>query len=114
MLSAINPQVIVHLAAVSHAGRSNKDPYSTFDHSLRTLENALDHARYHCEHFVYLSSSMVYGNFLTVEVDEEHPLNPMGIYSAQGRRREDGDAHQQVFGLNCTIVRPSRCTVRGA
>ena len=36
----INPDVIIHLAAVSHANRSNKDPHTTFDHSLRTLENA--------------------------------------------------------------------------
>jgi nucleoside-diphosphate-sugar epimerase len=118
MLGAIDPQTIVHLAAVSHAGRSNKDPYSTFDHSLRTLENALDHGRYHCEHFVYLSSSMVYGNFLTAEVDEEHPLNPMGIYGALKVAGEKMVlAHQQVFGMNCTIVRPSalygpRCVSR--
>ncbi len=41
----IKPKVIIHLAAVSHANRSNKDPHSTFDHSLRTLENALDNAK---------------------------------------------------------------------
>jgi len=41
--------------------KSNKDPYSTFDHSLRTLENALDNARGKVEHFIFLSSSMVYG-----------------------------------------------------
>ncbi len=44
-LAEVDADAIVHLAAVSHAGRSNKDPYSTFDHSLRTLENALDNAR---------------------------------------------------------------------
>ena len=33
----INPDVIIHLAAVSHANRSNKDPHSTFDHSLQCL-----------------------------------------------------------------------------
>src|SRR5437762_10989896 len=33
ILGKIKPDVIIHLAAVSHAGRSNKDPYSTFDHS---------------------------------------------------------------------------------
>src|SRR5262245_30987540 len=44
-LNEFRPHAIVHLAAVSHAGQSNKDPYSTFDHSLRTLENALDTAR---------------------------------------------------------------------
>ena len=36
---------LIHLAAVAHANKSNKDPYSTFDHSIRTLENTLDIAR---------------------------------------------------------------------
>ena len=38
----IDPDIIIHLAAVSHANKSNKDPHSTFDHSLRTLENTLE------------------------------------------------------------------------
>ena len=42
LYAEIKPEVIVHLAAVSHAGRSNKNPHTTFDHSLRTLENMLD------------------------------------------------------------------------
>ena len=37
LLTDIDPQVIIHLSAVSHANRSNKDPYSTFDHSFHTL-----------------------------------------------------------------------------
>jgi GDP-D-mannose dehydratase len=41
----IDPDIIIHLAAVSHANKSNKDPHNTFDHSLRTLENTLDFAR---------------------------------------------------------------------
>ena len=44
-ISSVKPQVIIHLAAVSHSNRSNKDPHSTFDHSLRTLENSLDNAK---------------------------------------------------------------------
>jgi len=48
--SEIKPKVVIHLAAVSHANRSNKDPHSTFDHSLRTLENALDNAKNRIEH----------------------------------------------------------------
>lgn len=108
MLDRMKPSVIVHLAAVAHAGRSNKDPYTTFDHSLRTLENALDCARWGSEQFVYLSSSMVYGDFLKAEVDEEHPLNPIGIY---GALKVAGEklviAYQQVFGLPYTIIRPS-------
>ena len=45
LINDLKPQIIIHLAAVSHANRSNKDPHSTFDHSLRTLENALDNAK---------------------------------------------------------------------
>jgi nucleoside-diphosphate-sugar epimerase len=118
MLARIKPEVIVHLAAVAHAGRSNKDPYSTFDHSLRTLENALDYARDNVEHFVFFSSSMVYGNFMTDQVEEEHPLNPVGIYGALKLAGEKiVIAYQQVFGLPYTIVRPSalygpRCVSR--
>jgi nucleoside-diphosphate-sugar epimerase len=119
ILDAIKPQVIIHLAAVSHAGKSNKDPYSTFDHSLRTLENALDCARDgSCEHFIFLSSSMAYGNFETEAVDETHPLNPIGIYGALKVAGEKMViAYQQVFGLPYTILRPSalygpRCVSR--
>jgi nucleoside-diphosphate-sugar epimerase len=119
LLDQFKPDVIVHLAAVAHANRSNKDPYSTFDHSLRTLENALDVARgIGVKRFVFLSSSMVYGNFKTETVDEEHPLNPIGIY---GALKLSGEkiviAYQQVFGLPYTIIRPSalygaRCVSR--
>jgi len=118
ILTEVAPDVIVHLAAVSHAGRSNKDPYSTFDHSLRTLENALDSARGRVKHFVFLSSSMVYGNFQTPEVSEDDALNPIGIYGALKLAGEKMViAYNQVFDLPYTIIRPSalygqRCVSR--
>lgn len=108
LLAKTNPQVIVHLAAVSHANRSNKNPYSTFDHSLRTLENALDAVKNRIEHFIFLSSSMVYGHFKNDKVDESTPCEPLGIY---GALKFSGEkiviAYNQVFGLPYTIVRPS-------
>jgi nucleoside-diphosphate-sugar epimerase len=108
VLSEIEPQVVVHLAAIAHAGKSNKDPMSTFGHSLRTLENALDYARDQAEHFVFFSSSMVYGNFLEPEVSEEHPLDPIGIYGALKLAGEKVViAYKQVFDLDYTIIRPS-------
>lgn len=118
LLNEIKPQIIIQLAAVAHAGRSNKDPYSTFDHSLRTLENALDSARDKVEQFIFLSSSMVYGHFQTEEVDEDHRLDPIGIY---GALKVAGEkiviAYNQVFDLPYTIIRPSalygpRCVSR--
>ncbi len=108
LLNKLNPQAIVHLAAVAHADRSNKDPYSTFDHSLRTLENALDCARNSVEHFVYFSSSMVYGNFKNGLVTEDDQCEPLGIYGALKLAGEKiVIAYNQVFNLPYTIVRPS-------
>lgn len=118
MLSEIKPDIVIQLAAVSHANQSNKDPYSTFDHSLRTLENALDASRGAVKHFIYFSSSMVYGNFDDKAVTEETVCNPLGIY---GALKYSGEkiviAYNQVFNLPYTIVRPSalygeRCVSR--
>ncbi len=107
-LSDIQPQVVVHLAAIAHAGHSNKDPMSTFGHSLRTLENSLDWARDYADHFVYFSSSMVYGDFRKPAVTEEEPCEPLGIYGALKFAGEKiVIAYKQVFDLDYTIIRPS-------
>ena len=108
IISKIKPEIIIHLAAVSHAVRSNKNPYNTFDHSLRTLENALDASRDNVKHFIFLSSSMVYGNFKTEEVNEESVCEPIGIYGALKYAAEKIIiAYNQVFNLPYTILRPS-------
>ncbi len=117
-LGEIKPQIVVQLAAIAHANRANKDPFSTFDHSFRTLENALDFAREGVERFIYFSSSMVYGNFDGEAVTEERRCEPLGIY---GALKYGGEklviAYNQVFGVPYTIVRPSalygeRCVSR--
>ena len=117
-MTKFQPDTVVHLAAVAHANRANKDPYSTFDHSTRTLENALDASRSLKPHFIYFSSSMVYGNFQEDAVSEDTDCNPIGIY---GALKFGGEklviAYNQVFDLPFTIVRPSalygeRCVSR--
>lgn len=117
-LSEIAPDAVVHLAAVAHANRSNKDPYSTFDHSLRTLENVLDATRSFGTHVVYFSSSMVYGNFGDKAAEEDQHCEPLGIYGALKFAAEKLlIAYNQVFELPYTIIRPSalygeRCVSR--
>jgi len=112
------PDIVIHLAAVSHANKSNKDPHSTFDHSLRTLENTLDVCRKKKTHVIYFSSSMVYGNFNSKSVNEETKCEPIGIY---GNLKYAGElmvkSYNQVFDLPYTIIRPSalygeRCVSR--
>lgn len=108
LIGKTKPQVVVLLAAVAHANKSNKDPYETFDHSLRTLENALDGSKGRVEHFIYFSSSMVYGHFTDGAVTEDSPCDPLGVY---GCLKFSGEkmvkAYHQAFDLPYTIVRPS-------
>lgn len=106
--SEFQPETVVVLAAVSHASRANKDPMHTLDHSFRTLENALDNSRGRVDHFIFLSSSMVYGNFATEIVDETAPCEPLGIYGAVKLGNEKLiAAYGNVFDLPYTIIRPS-------
>ncbi|WP_085906785.1 NAD-dependent epimerase/dehydratase family protein [Kiloniella majae] len=117
-LNSIQPDVVVHLAAVAHANRANKDPYHTFDHSMRTLENTLDSVKDTKPHFIYFSSSMVYGNFGEEFVTEKTACEPLGIYAALKYSGEKlVTAYNQVFDLPITIIRPSalygeRCVSR--
>jgi len=115
-----NPSHLYHLAAIAHANISNKDPFSTFDHSLRTLENSLDASRAlkNLNRFIYISSSMVYGNFTKPIVNEKDICNPLGIYGSLKYAGEKMvQSYNQVFGLKYNIIRPSalygeRCVSR--
>tara|TARA_Y100000591_G_C21410169_1_gene487175 strand:- start:3 stop:614 length:612 start_codon:yes stop_codon:yes gene_type:complete len=69
-------------------------------------------------HLIYLSSSMVYGNFESLEVNEDSNCKPIGIY---GNLKLSGEmmikAYNQAFNLPYTIIRPSalygeRCVSR--
>ncbi len=111
LVKSIDPNIIIQLSAVSHANRSNKDPYSTFDHSFLTLENALDCTRSsssNVEQFIFFSSSMVYGNFKNDQAHEDDNCEPLGIYGALKYGSEKiVIAYNQVFDLPYTIIRPS-------
>ena len=117
-IKSIKPDIVIHFAAVAHANKSNKDPHTSFDNSFLTLENSLDASRGLVKHFIYFSSSMVYGNFLTGSVTEDSICEPLGIYGALKYAGEKiVIAYNQVFDLPYTIIRPSalygpRCVSR--
>ena len=103
------PQVIVNLAAVSHASKSNKDPARAFMNGSMVLQSSLDAARASgVSRFVYLSSSMVVGDFPAETVDEGVDCQPLGIY---GALKFGGEAlvraYSSSFGLEHVIVRPA-------
>ena len=118
MIKKFNPDIIIHLAAVSHANISNIDPEYTFENSLRPLINTLEVARKTKSHLIFFSSSMVYGNFNGKKVTESTKCDPIGIY---GNLKLAGEmmvkSYSHVFGFPYTIIRPSalygeRCVSR--
>ena len=105
----IKPNVVIHLAAVSHANKSNQDPNLAYENSLTTLKNSLiSSVKNNVEHFIFLSSSMVYGNFKKNSVNENTICNPVGIY---GNLKFAAEfiikSFKQTYNLDYTILRPS-------
>ncbi len=104
------PDIVLHLAAVSHDNRSNINPRETFENSFVTLFNSLDLSKEYSDkiHFIYFSSSMVYGNFKKKIVTENEDCNPIGVY---GSLKLSGEllirSFANVFGINYSIIRPS-------
>jgi nucleoside-diphosphate-sugar epimerase len=78
-----------------------------FQESNMTLMNALASCEIHCDkspHFVYISSSMVYGDFIAEPAHEGHRLNPVNMY---GVMKVTGEKLVGISGLPHTIIRPT-------
>ena len=74
-IEKINPEFVIQLAAVSHDGRSNANPEETYKNSYQTLFNVLEAIKNKSNvHFIFMSSSMVYGNFKKKIVDEKRRM----------------------------------------
>ena len=108
VISKIKPSTVIHLAAVSHDGKSNLFPEYAYKNSFETLFNTLDVIRSRKIHLIYFSSSMVCnGTFKKKVVDELESCNPIGIYGSLLSGELLIKAFSNVFSLNYTIVRPS-------
>lgn len=111
------PDFIVHLAALSIAGISSENPtearLNIFDNTMVLLD-VMKELTFSFERFIYISSSMVYGNFLRdeqgaiVPAKEDQPCHPIDIYGAMKLSCEHlVKAYNYRFGIPYTIVRPS-------
>lgn len=109
-LNAFKPDVIVHMAAlplaavaIEHTEEANT---SIVDGTLNMLEIVRDF-RHPCR-FVYISSSMVYGDFATETVTEDAPKDPKEIY---GSFKLCGElicrGYMKCYGMDISMVRPS-------
>ena len=103
-----NPDIVIHLATYPRAKIVDQDPINGIPKVIGTTTNLLWHAsKFNIKKFVYISSSMVYGDFAD-GTKEDSNTKPQNIY---GEAKLTGERLTKLFakrdGLNYNIVRPS-------
>ena len=70
-----NIEGLIHFAAKKYVNESVEQPLSYYHNNLESLNNVLNCCeQYKVKHFVFSSSCSVYGNAVTLPVDENCPL----------------------------------------
>jgi nucleoside-diphosphate-sugar epimerase len=104
------PDVVVHLASYPRAKIVLNNPTIGVDNILGGTMRMLQYGKEHgVKHFIYASSSMVYGNFGNEKVYEgSSPVEPVNQY---GQFKLFGEHMVEMFckknDMNYTIIRPS-------
>jgi nucleoside-diphosphate-sugar epimerase len=103
-----HPKVLIHMASFPRQKVVNANPATGADVMMRGLINLLESAKKHgVERFVYISSSMVYGDFAD-QVLEDDDCNPQGQY---GIMKLAGEwlvkDYARRTGIEYVIIRPS-------
>jgi nucleoside-diphosphate-sugar epimerase len=102
------PEVIIHMASFPRQKVVNANPAWGARVMMEGLINICESAKKHgVERVVYISSSMVYGDFED-QVEETHTCNPIGQYGIMKLAGEDivKDYHRRG-AFDYAIIRPS-------
>jgi nucleoside-diphosphate-sugar epimerase len=108
IVARTKPDTIIHMASFPRQKVVNANPSWGADVMMRGLINLLESATKHgVERFVYISSSMVYGDFAD-QVLEDDDCNPQGQY---GIMKLAGEwlvrDYARRTGMEYVIIRPS-------
>ena len=102
------PDVVIHMASFPRQKVVEQNPVLASDVMSSGLINLLEASKKHSiKKFVYISSSMVYGNFET-DVDETAQCNPIGQYGIMkfmGEKLVEDYSRRGCF--DHVIIRPS-------
>lgn len=108
LFRAASPSTVIHLAARPGVRASTMRPHSCVRNNITAYLNVLEAARWHgVDHFVYASSSSVYGASRRRPYSEHGPAeHPMSLYAASKRSNElMAHAYAHIHGLPVTGLR---------
>lgn len=100
--------IVVNLAAQAGVRYSIENPYAYIDSNIVGFINLLECARYNpVKHFVYASSSSVYGGNMKVPFSEEDNVdNPVSLYAATKKTNElMAHVYSKLYGIPTTGLR---------
>ena len=106
--SSVHPNSVIHLAAQAGIRRALTDPYSYGQSNLIGFLNVIEaSAKHGVDHFVYASTSSVYGSNTTTPFSEIHSAtHPVSLYSATKIANEAiAHSYSATHGLACTGLR---------
>lgn len=109
-VNQFRPDVVVQLANFPIATMTSKYTEEATTSIINGTVNILDIAKdsSFIKKVIYVSSSMVYGDFKKIPAPEEHPRNPKDIYGGMKSAGEEiVKAYHRKFGINYIIIRPS-------
>jgi nucleoside-diphosphate-sugar epimerase len=107
-ISIFNCDTIIHLASFPRQKVVGQNPVVASEVMSTGLINLLEAARINqIKRFVYISSSMVYGDFEN-DVSEDAPCNPIGQYGIMKYMGEQlVQDYARQYGFEYVIIRPS-------
>lgn len=101
-LPRANYSSVIFLAAEPNLRAVQENPQRAYKTMTQGLHNCIE--RYQDSHFIFISSSMVYGEWTMETMREADPCIPTNVY---GQLKLLGEGIVKQFHDNWTIVRPS-------
>jgi UDP-glucuronate 4-epimerase len=108
LFDEVRPSRVLHLAAQAGVRHSLENPHAYVDSNLAGFANVLELCRHRgVSHFVYASSSSVYGDSATPPFSEDQRIDqPRSLYAATKAANElMAHAYAHLYGLRATGLR---------
>ena len=108
IFESYSPSKVIHLAAQAGVRYSLKNPDEYIETNLNGFFNIIDNCRkYSIEHFLYASSSSVYGGNTNMPFSESNSVNhPISLYAATKKSNElIAHTYSHIYGLPTTGLR---------
>ena len=106
IIETLNPDIIIHLAALSGLKKCENDPKKAFEVNVTGTENVVEGCLKTNAKLIFISSREVYGSTINEKSNEDDMLNPDNIY---GQTKVNAEKIIQNaaknFELNYVILR---------